>query len=399
MTRSLRPSALFALTLVGVFAPASARADSPRDAAADVLSDERYQQKHPEAGDRSGVLDIFGDGASGGGEGGPLMPSGGGGGKKPAPGGTGRPMEGNGQPGTEANGAAGTAEPGDGRPPPDAKNPQNGGENGGLDGSSSPVPAGSGAPSAKRSDDGDEPTGGGRARAPSDDGAPTGEPDERGAPTVATTDKPYPPPPLTAEERERARRERMRQEREKGLRVPVRVQGKGQVEMAPPEPPSAVGQLLSTLLAGLLIAFVVFFLAWGVLAYLRSRRPEDEEAILPKNEGETESSGPVVAPSDIERFAAEGRFTEAVHAMFLVTVRHLAARQLLTLGPDTTARETLRTVRADGVALGELGVLVEAVEISLFGGEELDRATFERCFASYQHLVRSAPEGALPRAA
>lgn len=377
-------------------APSVVRAETPTEAAERVLSDERYQRAHPKEGDRRGVLDIYGDDAPGGGPGGPGMPGGGSDEKGPSKG-KGRPMEGD---GVESPAGAGTA---DGKARDDtAPRDKTGGKSGDQagdgaerEGTAAPDATGTAAP---RGPDGEAPTGGGPKRAPSDEGQPTGEPSERGAPVMGS-DEPVKQPPLTAADRERARRERMRQEREKGLRIPLRVKGKGEVQVDPPSPPSAVGQMLSTLLMGLVIAVLVFVLAWGVMSYLRSRRPPEEEAILPKNEGDSETSGPAVVPSDIERYAAEGRYTEAVHAMFLVTVRRLVARDLLTLTPDTTARETLRSLRADGAGRSAFAVLVEAVEISIFGGEELDRPTFERCFAAYRALGAEAAPEPLPRAA
>jgi hypothetical protein len=385
---------LFAL----FFAPSRLHAETPAEAAERVLADERFQRAHPKEGDRRGVLDIYGDDAPGAGQGGPGLSGGGDGDDKKPSSGKGRPLEGDGveSPPGPGRGDGATA---DGTPQradsggKSGEHPSGGGETEGT-----PVPDSTGTPKPRGKDGDEAATGSGPKRVPSDEGEPTGAPNERGAPATGGDD-PLKQPPLTAADRERVRRERMRQEREKGLRIPLRAQGKGQVQVDPPSPPSALGQMLSTLLMGLVIAVLVFFLAWGVMSYLRSRRPPEEDAILPKNEGDSDTSGPTVVPSDIERFAAEGRYTEAVHAMFLVTVRQLVARNVLTLTPDTTARETLRSMRAEGAGRSAFTVLVEAVEISIFGGEELDRATFERCFASYRTLGAEPVADTLPRAA
>jgi hypothetical protein len=92
-----------------------------------------------------------------------------------------------------------------------------------------------------------------------------------------------------------------------------------------------------------------------------------------------------------EALAAEGRFAEAIHALLLDTLEALsrAAR----LAPSLTSREIVARVRLAPRARDALAGLVDAVEITWFGGAVPSEADYRRClerFHAFRDTYRSA---------
>ena len=157
--------------------------------------------------------------------------------------------------------------------------------------------------------------------------------------------------------------------------------------------------MLNTLLIGLLIANVALLIAWGVGQYLRSKEAPLQADEAEKKPRTTLGNDEPVEPSDVDRLASEGRYGEAVHAMFLLAVTHLAESKCLVIADDMTAREAQRALTAPEAIRGAFGDVMAAVEVSLFGGKELDRSAYETARAAYDTIAKHDPRVELPRAA
>ena len=81
------------------------------------------------------------------------------------------------------------------------------------------------------------------------------------------------------------------------------------------------------------------------------------------------ATGPSLA--EAERLAAEGRWSDAVHALLLIAVRRLCARFSVPQASSRTSRELCRALPLQGEAREAFTGLVRTVEISLFGGTPL----------------------------
>lgn len=139
-----------------------------------------------------------------------------------------------------------------------------------------------------------------------------------------------------------------------------------------PAAPESLGPIIE-LFVYLLLAFGVVFL--GYLLVQRFRRgwggwagpapATDEPPAAPKPDRPARAAAP---RDDAERLAAEGRWAEALHALLLQAIRLLAARLPAPPPPSSTSREVLRLVPLSGEARQAFAGLVQAVELSLFGG-------------------------------
>jgi hypothetical protein len=160
------------------------------------------------------------------------------------------------------------------------------------------------------------------------------------------------------------------------LSVPLPVLGAGAV----------LSKLVFLVLLVVVIALVAFWIfqalprGWGKAA------PESAPA-PPREEG---SAAPELSFEDAARLAAEGRYAEAVHALLLAAIRHFAARTRTAIQPSRTSRELVRTLPLAPDAREAFADLVRTVERSLFGGEPLGAAEYERNLERFQALTRRA---------
>jgi hypothetical protein len=104
--------------------------------------------------------------------------------------------------------------------------------------------------------------------------------------------------------------------------------------------------------------------------------------------------GPPAAVSlgDAEGLAAAGRFDEAIHALLLLAISSLQRGH--GLAGSMTSREVLREAGLSGEAQAGVRGLVEAVEISLFGGRPLDEPEYRRCVEHYRRFAAAPTPGA-----
>jgi hypothetical protein len=92
------------------------------------------------------------------------------------------------------------------------------------------------------------------------------------------------------------------------------------------------------------------------------------------------------APTEIDRtfdeidaLAKAGAFTEAVHRLLLLVQSRLRRRLESGMQPSLTSREILRRAKLPGEAATAFGTLVAAVEISHFGMQSANAATYALC--------------------
>lgn len=122
----------------------------------------------------------------------------------------------------------------------------------------------------------------------------------------------------------------------------------------------------------LAVAAFILLLFWLARSLGSGReRPRDAaggDGSLPE-EAAGEAGGPSL--SEAERLAAEGRWSEAVHALLLIAVRRLCARFSVPQASSRTSRELCRALPLQGEAREAFTGLVRTVEVSLFGGAPL----------------------------
>jgi hypothetical protein len=132
-------------------------------------------------------------------------------------------------------------------------------------------------------------------------------------------------------------------------------------------------RLLVILLAIVALALVLFWIVDALRRRVRAAAPAPDAAVS--------VAGPALEIVDAERLATSGRFSEAAHALLMITIQHLARRPDTRIDVASTSREIARgaaraLAREKGEALGEL---VRRVEISWFGGRPLEAADYARC--------------------
>ena len=150
-------------------------------------------------------------------------------------------------------------------------------------------------------------------------------------------------------------------------------------------PAIGLPKLLVYLISGVAIALVAVWLVDAIRRRIRSRdgaRGEDPDGGAAR---EWVRSG----LSEAERLAAEGRYSEAAHALLLAVIQYLARRPGARIDAASTSREILRNLpRALASDQRDaLAELVGQVEVSWFGGRSLGAADYARCHRCCQTLV------------
>ncbi len=140
--------------------------------------------------------------------------------------------------------------------------------------------------------------------------------------------------------------------------------------------------LIFLLGAALLVALIV-----GVVVALR-RPPAGSTASGTAPPPTEPAAGlPLAALGPAEALAAEGRFAEAVHRLLIDALAFLAARASHSIPRSWTSREILGALRLLPAAREALRELVDAVEISRFGGRPVGEADWRRAHAAFTGLA------------
>lgn len=137
----------------------------------------------------------------------------------------------------------------------------------------------------------------------------------------------------------------------------------------------------------LLVVGVLLVLFWLLRALIlrggpaRTDTDETEEPAADTAEREP-------AFEDAARLAGEGRYAEAIHALLLAAIRHFAERSRVAVQPSRTSRELVRLLPLGPELREAFTELVQAVELSLFGGVAVGREEYERSLSRFRALTR-----------
>jgi hypothetical protein len=94
-----------------------------------------------------------------------------------------------------------------------------------------------------------------------------------------------------------------------------------------------------------------------------------------------------VAPDEAGGLAAAGRHAEAIHALLMAAMTRLAGR--VTLAGSLTSREVLDRARLADAPREALGALVDAVELTVFGGRAAGAAEYGEAAAQYERFRKT----------
>lgn len=158
---------------------------------------------------------------------------------------------------------------------------------------------------------------------------------------------------------------------------------------------AALGGALSLLIQvtlGMLGVAALVLLATWIVRDLPSRGVRSRTRPGPAPPGSPDRLDPERGPSlaDAERLAVQERWTEAVHLLLLVAIRHLSVRFSIPQAASRTSREISRLVPLQKEARDAFAGLVRTVEISLFGGASVGPDEYRTSLESVRHLLRSA---------
>jgi len=150
---------------------------------------------------------------------------------------------------------------------------------------------------------------------------------------------------------------------------------------------------LSTLLLFLLGGVVVALLALaGVAAVNRMRIRGDaprDEVVARATEYPAEVALAVPSADEVERLAAAGRYSEAIHLLLLQSIAFAIATTSAIVRPAATGRELVNQLPIPDDSRSALRRLVRAVEWCHFGGAEATREQYEACRADFRAIAGS----------
>lgn len=139
---------------------------------------------------------------------------------------------------------------------------------------------------------------------------------------------------------------------------------------APSRPSGGAASGVSTVLLWALVFVVAAVVVAAIVQGVATRRREGGVAAVPAVRSRADGLAEAAPPGDAEALAAAGRFDEAVHALLLRAVQGLRVDGR-PVPPTWTSRETWAGATLAAPDQGAFGVLVDAVERSLFGGRPL----------------------------
>lgn len=147
-----------------------------------------------------------------------------------------------------------------------------------------------------------------------------------------------------------------------------------------------------------LLGIGLLLVLWYVgKAIMDVARPTGEK--VAKAASETVASQPLAADApqslpeleEIMRLARAGDYEAAIHLLLLQGLRQLFRLTGAVVALSLTSREILRRPGLPEGAGRDLATLVDAVEISRFGGRTAGATLFENCLASYRRLAEANP--------
>jgi hypothetical protein len=139
--------------------------------------------------------------------------------------------------------------------------------------------------------------------------------------------------------------------------------------------------LIYSLIAGLLVAVIVFLLQSGNgERWFRSSKRK-----LAAPEDGTKDIAPTSLEEALRTAVDQEQYAAAVRYLFLITLGRLAARNRITPGPDKTNREYLRELRENAL-YGDFARLVLHYEYTFYGGFTLEQDTFREIREQYEQF-------------
>lgn len=150
---------------------------------------------------------------------------------------------------------------------------------------------------------------------------------------------------------------------------------------------------LSTLLLFLLGGVVVALLALVVVAAVNrvtARRAVDTaEVVARATESPAEVALVVPTEDEVERLAAAGRYSEAIHLLLLQAIAFAIRTTSAIVRPAMTGRELVSQLAIPDHSRSALRRLVRAVEWCHFGGVEATREQYETCRTDHRAIAES----------
>ncbi len=143
------------------------------------------------------------------------------------------------------------------------------------------------------------------------------------------------------------------------------------------------GSAIEIFLWVVLALILILFVRWLITEWQHRRRPPPE----PVSEVAALSALVLEGFPDPHALAREGDFPGAVHALLLAAQEILRKSLKFDLKAAFTSREILNRAKLEESAQKDLRTLVLAVEVSHFGGADVDHTDWERCRERYDRFV------------
>jgi Domain of unknown function (DUF4129) len=166
---------------------------------------------------------------------------------------------------------------------------------------------------------------------------------------------------------------------------------------APPPPSSSVpipGEVfLYLLIAVLAVALcIVGYHLYGTYGFGRrvSKKKVDQPLQVASQPILRTGDAPLPDLDEIERLARSGAYAEAIHLMLLRALEALRRRLGTSWAKSMTSREIARRSELPASDRSALKMLVGAVEISRFGGQNANEQIYRACLDQYRLIGESA---------
>lgn len=146
---------------------------------------------------------------------------------------------------------------------------------------------------------------------------------------------------------------------------------------------------LKWVLLGLLVLFVLYWLARsiGPLARIRREKAETSGAAGSDPEWQPTKEESLALLEDADRLAAAGQYDEATHLLLKRSVNQIAKAKPDWVDPSSTARELAALPALSDAARSAFRTISERVEHSLFALRSLDQTDWEAARAAYSDFA------------
>jgi hypothetical protein len=160
----------------------------------------------------------------------------------------------------------------------------------------------------------------------------------------------------------------------------------------PPDWLGRIVEIMFWLLIGVAALLALFYLGREVPAWLSRNRQLKAGATAMVQGSPLAADGQLLdALGRADRLAAEGEFAEALHLLLLHSIDYLKRHLGGVYGPSSTAREILQRSRLPDAGRNSLGAIVDATELSYFGGRPVDGGVYAACRRHYQAFAFGGP--------